>query len=128
MAPGTLDSRLIALRLEDNVAVDKNGAAVALTTGQVEILPNKPVWPRGLTARPAKEAVAYVIRHAGARPKDRDEVDLRIIREFQQRKGRIIDSQDDVGGYPKPKPTTRKLHVPEGNVDAWLAELASELE
>jgi len=114
--------------LEDNVAFDRKGAPATLAAGPIEKLTDKPVWPGGLAARPAKEAVEYVVRHAGARPKDRDDVDQRIIREFQQRKGRIIDSQDDAGGYPKPKPTAHKLHVPEHGIDAWLAEFASALE
>jgi hypothetical protein len=53
-----------------------------------------------------------VLAHAGARPKDRDEVELRIIREVRVRGGHLIDSQDDVGGYPRPKPATRKLTIP----------------
>lgn len=82
----------------------------------------------GLVALPAKDTVAYVIAHCGARPKDRDEVDKRIIREFQERKGRFIDSQEDVGGCPKVAPARRKLDIPKENVEAWLARMARDLE
>jgi hypothetical protein len=72
--------------------------------------------------------VAWVIAHSGARPKDRDDVDKRIVRDFEQRRGRFIDSQEEVGGYPKVAQVLRKLDVPKQNVEAWLAKLAAELE
>ena len=69
----------------------------------------------------------HVSQNAGARPKDRDTVDERIIREFLARQGRIIDSQDEVGGYPQVEMVRRPLTIP-ANVDAWLAQLAAEIE
>ncbi|MCB1232909.1 MAG: gamma-glutamyltransferase [Verrucomicrobiae bacterium] len=42
---------------------------------------------------------------------------------------KIINSQDEVGGYPAVEPaTTRSLEVPEKHRDAWLEELAREVE
>lgn len=114
--------------LEDNRAVDRNGAPVAIASRRLTVLDEKPVWPEGLSALPAKKAVEHVIKHAGARPRERDEVDRRIVREFLERKGRIIDSQEDVGGYPAPRPTRRELDVPDADLDAWLAKLAADLE
>ena len=114
--------------LEDNIATDAEGKPVPLTSGDVNILKQKPSWPEGLVALPASQVIEYVTNNAGARPKDRDEVDGRIIRDFRQRTGRIIDSQDQVGGYPTATATQRKLDVPEGNIDTWLATLAQEVE
>jgi len=114
--------------LDDNVALDRNNGAVAVTAGSIRKLEQKPVWPEGLNPLPSKEVIEYVTNHAGARPKDRDEVDQRIVRQFLDREGRIIDSQDEVGGYPNTAQSTRKLDVPEMNVDAWLSRLATELE
>ena len=116
--------------IRDNIAVDKVGKPAAMRSGRINKLKEKPVWPDGLTPLPAKDAAAYIIRYAGARPTERDEVDKRIIGDFQRRKGRIIDSQDDAGGYPKPKPTKRKLNAPArpAEVEAWLGRLAIELE
>ncbi|MFB3827440.1 MAG: polysaccharide lyase family 1 protein [Bryobacteraceae bacterium] len=108
--------------LKDNLAPDS-----PLTAGAMNLLDKPPVWPAGLVAAPAAEAVKLVMARAGARPKDRDEVDLRILRDFEQRKGKFIDSQDEVGGYPKPKPTRRKLEIPK-DVDAWLAKMAAAVE
>ena len=72
--------------------------------------------------------MGYVTEHVGARPKERDEVDMRIIQDFLDRKGEIIDSQDEVGGYPKYQSTFRKLDIPEDNIEAWLLSLAAALE
>jgi hypothetical protein len=114
--------------LEDNISLDRDGKPAPMTAGEINLLKEKPVWPAGLVAMPAKDTVAWVMVHAGARPKDRDEVDQRIVRDFEQRRGHFIDSQEEVGGYPKVAPVRRKLEVPKQNVEAWLAKLAAGLE
>ena len=113
---------------EDNVALARDGEPVAVTQGKISRLPEKPVWPDGFTARPSDEVIEHVTVHVGARPRDRDGVDLRILRDFRVRRGRIIDSQEEVGGYPDVAATRRTLQVPDQEVDAWLSELAAEVE
>jgi hypothetical protein len=44
--------------------------------------------------------VESVLSNAGARPWDRDAIDERIAQSVRERTGQIIDSQEDVGGYP----------------------------
>ena len=51
-----------------------------------------------------------------------------IIKNFMEKGGRIIDSQDEVEGYPKVEMTSRKLDVPIANVEEWLAKMAREVE
>ena len=114
--------------MEDNLAFDRDGKPAPLTGGQINVLQEKPSWPAGLKALPAGEAVNHAVLHAGARPKDRDDVDRRILRDFEQRQGHFIDSQRDVGGYPQAKPVARKLTVPARDIDGWLHKLAAELE
>ena len=114
--------------MEDNQALDREGKPAALTRGRITILREKPAWPQGLRALPSDAVLDHVLTHAGARPGDRDGVDARIIRDVRNRRGRIIDSQDDVGGYPKAEMTRRKLDLPDGDIEAWLRRLASELE
>ena len=92
------------------------------------MLAEKTLWPRRLTPLPAAKVLAWVLQHAGARPKDRDEVDKRIVADAGDRKGRIISSQDEVGGYPKPAPTRRRLVVPPEDPDEWLEKMAAEVE
>ena len=114
--------------MKDNLAFDINGIALPMTYGNINILSEKPVWPMGFEPLTADEVVGYITRNVGARPKERDAVDKRIIQDFLDRKGQILDSQDEVGGYPKYKATYRKLDVPEENIDSWLIQLASELQ
>ena len=69
----------------------------------------------------------WSLLHALARNGTRNTL-LGVIKDLQKRKGRIIDSQEEVGGYPKAKQTRRPLQVPEENIDAWLAEFTEEVE
>lgn len=113
--------------LEDNLAFDRAGAPALLAGATVALLPERPSWPQGLVAGPASSVLERVLASAGARPKDRDAVDQRIVADVQARSGRIIDSQEDVGGYPTAAATRRTLEVP-ADVEAWLRALAAELE
>ena len=112
--------------LEDNIALDRAGSAVALSSNDVQILNKKPMWGN-ITPLPASAIIEHVSQHAGARPKDRDAVDERIIKEFLAREGRVIDSQEEIGGYPQVQMVRRPLTIPT-NVDAWLAQMAAEIE
>jgi hypothetical protein len=98
-----------------------------------------PLWAESLTVLPSKEVVAYVLKNAGARPDQRDSVDARIVEDFRRGRGRIIDSQTDVGGYPEIKLVKRKITLPKNmngdddgdgytNLEEWLHELAAEVE
>ena len=72
-----------------------------LTSGNIRILEEKPIWGN-ITPLPASAVVEHVVASAGARPKDRDAIDKRIIREFLERKGRMIDSQNEVDRTSNP--------------------------
>jgi hypothetical protein len=114
--------------LEDNIAVDALGAAVPIAAPAIVVLPEKPVWPDGLVALPATSVVDAVLARAGARPRDRDEVDLRIIADFVSGRGMLVNSQEEVGGYPAAEPTSRPLVVPADDIEGWLQSFADELE
>lgn len=114
--------------LEDNVALNQEGFRMDIAGKGIVRLEDKPVWPEGFEALPAEEVINHVAMHAGARPKDRDEVDQRIVREFLAREGKVIDSQEEVGGYPDLASTFRKLQIPTENIDEWLEEFATSLE
>jgi hypothetical protein len=94
----------------------------------VKRLTAAPVWPRNFQAKPAATVKDAVLKNAGARPWDRDEVDARIVRQVRAGQGRIIDSQEQVGGYPRAAMTVRKLTVPSENIDAWLASFTPPSE
>ena len=66
----------------------------------------------------------HVLKYVGAWPVNRDSVDLRIIADVRNGTGNIIDSQDDVGGWPVYAVNSRVLSsIPateQGQKD-WLA-------
>lgn len=103
---------------DDNLAVDRSGTALPelgryrAGTAEVRRVDARPFWPAGLNPRPAAAVQNLVLRNAGARPWDRDEVDRRIVTEVLAGGGRIIDSEQEVGGYPTSR-ETREAFNPE---------------
>ena len=115
--------------LEESIAVDRDGKPVAMTRGEkIVVLGEKPIWLDGLEAVPAAQTLQHVVRHAGARPTDRDAIDSRIIADLEARRGRIIDSQTEVGGYPDYPKTEKPLDIPDTGIDAWLDGFAAQVE
>ena len=80
----------------------------------------------GVTGR-ARQTLERVLRTAGARPAHRDAIDTRIVQSVIDGTGRIIDSQDEVGGYPLRPATKRAVIVPKRDRDAWLKRLSETL-
>jgi hypothetical protein len=100
---------------EDNLAQDREGQPRLVLDPQVRRLRDKPVWPAALQVLPSREVVDSIVRTVGSRPWQRDPIDQRIVDSVLKRTGRIIDSQDEVGGYPIRESTRRKLEtIPDG--------------
>jgi len=98
----------------DNIAVDWTGQDLPklgrYTNSSARLIPMaKPALPFGVQPIPAAEVQDAVILDAGARPWDRDPVDARIVADTIEGRGEIIDSEDDVGGYPEYKETRQKF-------------------
>jgi hypothetical protein len=97
----------------DNIAVDRMGRALQMfgryTTANARIVEHAaPLdWPEGLTAIPATEVEAAVLTNAGARPWDRDGHDVRVTADAAEGRGAIIDSEQEVGGYPRMEASRR---------------------
>jgi hypothetical protein len=87
--------------MADNLAFDREHKPVTLTAGTFSKLDAPPLWPAGLTPLPASKVKESIARNVGARPWDRDPIDQRIVQAALQGNGRIIDSEDAAGGYPK---------------------------
>ncbi|MDR7118065.1 pectate lyase [Caulobacter sp. BE254] len=68
---------------------------------KIRLLDKPPIWPEGLKAIDARRVEARVLANAGARPWDRDAVDRRIVQEVRRGTGRVIDDENEVGGYPR---------------------------
>ena len=113
--------------LEDNMAIDASGQSVVMTSGEITVLPDRPVWPIGLTAHPSANVIDLVVKNVGARPWDRDAVDLKIIEDLGNRQGRVIDSQEEVGGYPVVEEVRRPLAVPTTDLETWPRSFELEM-
>ena len=95
----------LTLYMSDNVAFDAAGqvqqTAVRLTPEAKQLtLVARMSHPLDAPLLASSAVEDWVLRNAGARPWDRDDIDERIIASVIERKGAIIDSEQDVGGYP----------------------------
>lgn len=113
-----------------NEGFDYFGGEIRELREPFEVLTEPPVWPEGLEAMDAMRALVVVSRTVGARPAERDAIDARIIREALVGEARIIDSQEEVGGYPALEAVYRDepLQVPDEGRREWLAQLAEAVE
>jgi len=106
----------------DNVAVDQLGEPLPMfgryttTTARIIQRQRPMLWPEGLAAMASTDVQTYVLRNAGARPWDRDHDDVRLIADVAEGRGRIIDSESDVGGYPVQTPTHRDFNPADWNL------------
>jgi hypothetical protein len=114
--------------LEDNLALKRNGRPAAMTHSGLTVADTMPVWVEGIDVLPAGDVLDAVLRHAGARPWDRDPIDERIVQSVRDGTGRVIDSQDDVGGYPDVPMTSQPLDIPERDIAAWLESFVKPAE
>jgi pectate lyase len=87
-----------------------------------------PIKLDSLRLLPADKVQEYVLVHAGARPKDRDAVDTRIVQQVRSGTGRIIDTQDDVGGWPVLAENQRVLDPPAADQQDGRSKLEDWLE
>ncbi|SEI01808.1 pectate lyase, PelA/Pel-15E family [Rheinheimera pacifica] len=106
--------------LQDNLTFNLDDKAMYDTAGVIKRLTAAPVWPQGIRVMAAKEVEHQLLPVVGARYWQRDVTDQRIVQSYVNRDGRIIDSQQQVGGYPQIKPVHRPLQVPTDNINIWL--------
>jgi hypothetical protein len=112
---------------KDNECFDWRGQPRPELRVPFETAKEPPLWPEGLQTLSPAGALWHVARFVGARPAERDAIDQRIVNGALTGTARIIDSQEEVGGYPRTEPVTRKLEVPEKERRAWLEKLAREV-
>lgn len=104
----------------DNIAVDRIGIPLPMlgryttTPARIIELEQPPFWPDGLVAMPAADVQRWVLRNAGARPWDRDYDDIRLVADVAEGRGTIIDSEEDIHGYPVQAETHRAF-----DPEAW---------
>ncbi|WP_049973697.1 polysaccharide lyase family 1 protein [Azospirillum sp. B4] len=119
---------------KDNIAVDRAGEPLPLmgryTTSPAKVIEmaKAPLWPEGLEPISAAEVQKSVLHNAGARPWDRDYDDVRLLADVAEGRGEIINSQDDVHGYPNEKPTSRPFNPADWNLDDMTPRTATALD
>jgi hypothetical protein len=98
-----------------------------------------PITVPGYTVKPAAEVEEWVLATAGARPADRDPVDVRVVKDVREQTGSISASQENVGGWPELEKNRRELTLPENpngddddngytNLEQWLHGYAAQAE
>lgn len=112
--------------MKDNQVINLVNKPMPQKQGVIKSLNSPPVWPKGLLAKASSNIEESIIENVGARPWQRDAIDERIILSVKQKKGRIINSQKTVGGYPSYSQTYRKLTPPNKNIKQWLASFETK--
>ncbi|WDI30082.1 hypothetical protein PUV54_08940 [Hyphococcus flavus] len=113
----------LALYMRDNVAVDEYGRPLPVTgrytTSAAKIVEvAEPLdLPDNVTPWPSNLVEQHVLANAGARPWDRDAHDVRVLANAAEGRGWIIDSQEEVGGYPEMAETGREFDPSQWNLD-----------
>ena len=90
-----------------------------------------PVRVEPMEVLAAEEVEEHVLKHAGARPWDRDAIDRRVVRDVEQRTGEGPDSVEEAGGFPDYPSTHRQPQIPDEphadpdgdgytNLEEWL--------
>ena len=87
--------------MDDNIIKDQAGNDLQVyDPDDIVVLDTPPLWPSGFEVLPAHESLYENLRTVGSRPGDRDTHNSRIIHTVAKGNGEVIDSQDEVGGYP----------------------------
>jgi hypothetical protein len=158
--PITLQTKGSGSAGDSRVYLSGNRSLDHSTTNQWQLVNNQltstpsasspPSWIDGLSAASAitSDVLNMVLANVGARPADRDSVDVRIINETRERRGSIINCvaadgsarcQKNAGGWPKLAQNYRKLTIPASpsadddkdgytNLEEWLHQMAYEVE
>jgi hypothetical protein len=103
------------------------------------LVASPPLWTNPLTVLSSNTVESLVLATVGARPVDHDAVDERLLIETRARTGHIIDSQNQVGGWPNLAVSTYVLTPPSNpnddedadgytNLEEWLHGFAAEVE
>jgi pectate lyase len=112
----------VAFYGKDNIAVDRFGGPLPMfgryttTPARIIELKEPPLWPQGLSPIPAADVQRSVLTNAGARPWDRDMDDVRLLADVAEGRGEIIDSEQDLLGYPRHQETRRPFNEADWNL------------
>jgi len=122
----------LELYMHDNRAFDRDGQPAGLyqsnaatdATNVCQQVETPPLWPARLKPLPVDQVREAVLANAGARPWDRDAIDLRIIAQARDGTGRIINSEKEVGGYPVVAPVRATFDPKKWNLETMTSRRA----
>jgi hypothetical protein len=77
---------------------------------------------------PSAAVQEYVLHNAGARPWDRDYDDVRLIADVAEGRGTIVNSENDIHGYPVEKPAQRPFNPADWNLIDMTPKTPSALD
>ena len=120
------DALPVKVYLDDNVLQGPTPLLPENPAEELVVADDPPVWPDGFHAPGG--TFGRIPETAGARPERRVPYDAQVVRETRARKGEVIDSQDEVGGYPSFGPVTRELDVPTEGFADWLEAHTARVE
>lgn len=99
----------------DNIAVDRLGndlpmfGRYGVTDAEIVVQEEPLTDLSGYEILPAKDVETTLLATAGARPWDRSEMETRVLFFIAEGRGEVIDSEDEVGGYPTFESTTARF-------------------
>ena len=111
------------LFMAENIAVDAYGNPLPTlgryTTDAAQLInSDEPlVTVPNLDLLEPETVEASVLKNVGARPWDRDANDVRILADVAEGRGEIIDSQEEVGGYPAVEPVRHEFDPADWDLD-----------
>ena len=104
------------------------------TRTNLHLISYVPVGTRAWRIKPSGKVWLWVKNFAGSYPKSRNPIDQRVIGNVENLSGKIINSPEDVGGWPEVPSQTHSLKVPERpfeivsgstsmlRIEAWLCK------
>ncbi|WP_187336674.1 pectate lyase family protein [Novosphingopyxis iocasae] len=113
----------LAYFAQDNIAVDRHGNALP-AFGRYGETRAKVIEAQAPMADisdfdilPARDVETTLLATAGARPWDRGPEETRILFFIAEGRGDILDSEDEIGGYPRIEPTRAPFRESEWDLD-----------
>jgi len=115
----------------------KNPAS--LNPEKYKITSNPSIWSGNVEVLNSADVEPYIKKNVGARPADRDSVDLRLIAEIDNGEASLKNSVAEAGGYPVLAKNSIQLEIPKNphadddadgyrNLEEWLHFLAVLVE
>jgi hypothetical protein len=110
-----------------------------LNPEQYKVTSSPSVWSGNVKVLDNTEVELYIKKNVGARPADRDSVDLRLMAEIENGRASFKNSVAEAGGYPALAENTIQLEIPKNphsdadgdgytNLEEWLHSFAALVE